>query len=88
MKLKKKIYKIDTTFFKKFLNCSHRSLGKGDYVRLNSISLNPKKKGLNNLRLSKRTVLLLKKKRTGNTCTFVVSARYKQIGRASCRERV
>lgn len=77
MKLKKNIYKTNKLVNEKFTNCLPTQLGKGDYIRLNFLAFNQKRRGGNNFRIGTRTVILFKQRRKGNSLSFVVISLYK-----------
>jgi hypothetical protein len=78
MKLKKSIYKTNTEFFEKFENCTPSKIKRGDYIRLHFLSYNQKRRGGDNFRINKQTVILQKKKRRKNSLSFLVTSLYKQ----------
>jgi len=77
MKLRKNIYKPDTTFFNKFLNCSPKDLKRGDYVNVTFITATDKRKGGIKFKASSEVVLIEKKRRRGNSMTLIASSFYK-----------
>ena len=77
MKLKKNIYKPNTSFFNKFENILPSKLVKGDYIRLTFLTYNQKRRGGNQFRISQQTTLLQKKKRKKNSLSFLVTSLYK-----------
>jgi ribosomal protein L19 len=77
MKLKLNIYKTNLKLKKKFEKCTPNTLKRGDYLRLHFLAHNQKRRGGKNLRVSKQTVILFKKKRKGNSLSFIVTSLYK-----------
>ena len=63
MKLKKNIYKPNIDFYSKFENCSFSKINCGDFIRLNFLAFNQKRRGGENFRLNQQTVILKKKKK-------------------------
>lgn len=61
MKLKKNIYKPNLNFYDKFSNSHPSKLKQGDYIRLYFLAHNQKRRGGENFRISKQTVILEKK---------------------------
>ena len=61
MKLKTNINKHKLGFKKKFEKVEVNKLKAGDYLRLNFLAHNQKRRGGENLRINKQTVILLKK---------------------------
>ena len=77
MKLKTNINNHKLGFKEKFENCSINKLKKGTFIQLYFITNNQKRRGLDNLRMNKQTVMLLKKKHRLFSLSLVVSSLYK-----------
>lgn len=77
MKLKTNINKHKLGFKKKFDKVDVNNLKAGDYLRLNFLAHNQKKRGGENLRINKQTVILLKKKHRKFSLSLLVTSLYK-----------
>lgn len=77
MKLKLNIYKTNRLLYKKFEKCTPSSLERGDYLRLHFLAHNQKKRGGTHVRINRQSVILFKKKRRGNSLSFIVTSLYK-----------
>lgn len=76
MKLKININKHKLGFKNKFENCKVNNLKTGDYLRLNFLAHNQKRRGGDNLRINKQTVILLKKKHRHFSLSLLVTSLY------------
>lgn len=78
MKLNKNIIKyLNNNIQNKFINCSMKSLHRGDYIQLKFFLYDSLKKGGISSRINKITAILLKKTIRFNTISFLISTMYK-----------
>lgn len=78
MKLKKNIIKnLNNNINQKFINCSIKSLNRGDYIQLKFFLYDNLKKGGISSRINKITAILLKKTVKYNTISLLISTMYK-----------
>lgn len=78
MKLNKNIIKtLNNNINQKFINCSIKSLKRGDYIQLKFFLYDSLKKGGISSRINKITAILLKKTVRFNTISLLISTMYK-----------
>lgn len=77
MKLKLNINSHKLGFKNKFENCSINKLKRGMFLQLNFVTTNQKRRGNDNFRINKQTVMLLKKKHRLFSLSLIVSSLYK-----------